>query len=126
MQVTRLFPELQQEIERAAADRGRTEKAAATALGVARLAQKWHKKDADLSKSAPSSTSPRGFRRLTSKGVEVSADDGAKQGEEGSSSRPALRNPSKVSPENAGSDIPVEDISPDQSRPASTDLPQEP
>ena len=124
MQVTRLFPELQQEIERAAADRGRTEKAAATALGVARLAQKWHKKDADLSKSAPSSTSP--LRRLTSKGVEVSADDGAKQGEEGSSSRPALRNPSKVSPENAGSDIPVEDISPDQSRPASTDLPQEP
>ena len=122
MQVTRLFPELQQEIERAAADRGRTEKAAATALGVARLAQKWHKKDADLSKSAPSSTSS--FRRR--KGVEVSADDGAKQGEEGSSSRPALRNPSKVSPENAGSDIPVEDISPDQSRPASTDLPQEP
>ena len=124
MQVTRLFPELQLEIERAAADRGRTEKAAATALGVARLAQKWQKKDADLSKSAPSSTSP--LRRLTSKGVEVSADDGAKQGEEGSSSRPALRNPSKVSPENAGSDIPVEDISPDQSRPASTDLPQEP
>ena len=124
MQVTRLFPELQQEIERAAADRGRTEKAAATALGVARLAQKWHKKDADLSKSAPSSTSS--FRRLNSKRVEVSADDGAKQGEEGSSSRPALRNPSKVGPENASSDIPVEDISPDQSRPASTDLPREP